>query len=81
MKKILYSVVAALALTLGSAAFAQSTPSSDKSPPPAGSPGSDTAGAPTTGSQPPKTESARKTGKSKQGTSDTSPDKTGATKY
>lgn len=42
MKKILFSVVAAFALTLTSAAFAQSTPPNDKAPPqPSGSTGSE----------------------------------------
>jgi hypothetical protein len=42
MKKILFSVVAAFALTLVSAAFAQSTPPNDKAPPPpSGSTGSE----------------------------------------
>jgi hypothetical protein len=83
MKKILISVVAAFAFTLTSAAYAQTTPSTDKAPPPP----SDTAGSDSTGTPPPgteagKTDSAKKkAGKTKQG-SDTSSDKTGSnTKY
>jgi hypothetical protein len=81
MKKILFSVVAAFALTLTSAAFAQSTPSNDKAPPPpSGSTGSESTGSPSTGSDTGKTDTVKKTGKSKQG-SDSSSDKPGASKY
>ena len=79
MKKILFSVVAAFALTLTSAAFAQSTPSNDKAPPPpSGSTGSESTGSPSTGSETGKTDTAKKSGKDKRG-SDTTPDK--PTKY
>jgi hypothetical protein len=82
MKKILFSVVAAFALALTSAAYAQSTPSTDKAPPPpSGSTGSDSTGSPSTGTEAPKNESAKKTNKNKQGSSDSSPDKSGSTKY
>jgi hypothetical protein len=81
MKKILFSVVAAFALALTSAAYAQSTPSTDKAPPPpSGSTGSDSTGSPSAGTEAPKTESAKKS-KNKQGASDSSPDKSGSTKY
>jgi hypothetical protein len=80
MKKMIHSVVAALALTLTSAAYAQSTPSNDKTPPPpSGSPGSDSAGAPSSGSEAGKTDGTKKSGKNKQGSSDA--DKNGGTKY
>jgi hypothetical protein len=80
MKNVLFSVVAAFALTLTSAAFAQATPTSDKAPPPAGSPGTATTGAPTTDAQPPKTDATKKTGKNKQGAPDTSAEKPSTTK-
>jgi hypothetical protein len=81
MKKTLFSVVAAFAFTLGSAAFAQSTPPNDKTPPPpSGSAGSETTPAPSTGSDTGKTDTVKKTGKGKQG-SDSSSDKPGASKY
>lgn len=81
MKKILFSVVAAFALALTSAAYAQSTPSTDKAPPPpSGSTGTDSTGSPSAGTEAPKTESAKKN-KNKQGSSDSSPDKSGSTKY
>jgi hypothetical protein len=83
MKKMIYSVVAAFALTLTSAAYAQSTPSTDKAPPPpSGSAGSDSAGAPTTGgSETGRTDGTKKSGKNKQGSSESSPDKSGGSKY
>ena len=81
MKKILFSVVAAFALTLTSAAFAQSTPSNDKAPPPpSGSTGSETTGSPSTGTDTGKTDTPKKSGKNKQG-SDTGADKPGPSKY
>ncbi len=81
MKKVLFSVVALFALTLTPAAFAQSTPSNDKTPPPpSGSAGSETAGSPSTGADSGKTDTVKKTGKGKQG-SDSSSDKPGASKY
>jgi len=81
MKKILFSVVAAFALTLTSAAFAQSTPANDKAPPlPSGSTGSESTGSPSTGSDTGKTDTVKKTGKSKQG-SDSSADKPAPSKY
>jgi hypothetical protein len=83
MKKIFFSVVAAFALTLTSAAYAQSTPSTDKAPPPppSDSTGSDSTGSPSPGTQTGKTDTAKKTGKNKQGSSDSSSDKAGSTKY
>ena len=81
MKKILFSVVAAFALALTSATYAQSTPSTDKAPPPpSGSTGTDSTGSPSAGTDAPKTEGAKKN-KNKQGASDSSPDKSGPTKY
>ena len=75
MKKALFALAAAFALTLGSAAYAQSSPSpmSDKAPPS----GSDTtAGTPADGTKP---DAAKKTAKSKPG-SDASGDTTGSNK-
>jgi hypothetical protein len=81
MKKILFSVVAAFALTLTSAAFAQTAPSNDKTPPPpSGSTGSESTGSPSTGSDTGKTDTVKKTGKNKQG-SDSGSDKPGPSKY
>jgi hypothetical protein len=81
MKKILFSVVAAFALTLTSAAFAQSTPSNEKTPPPpSDTAGSESTGSPSTG-DPGKTDTVKKTGKSKQGSDSSSSDKPGTNKY
>lgn len=81
MKNILCSAVAAFALTLTSAAFAQSAPSSDKAPPPpSGSPGSESTVSPSNGSDNNKADTAKKAGKSKQG-SDTNGDKPAPSKY
>ncbi len=80
MKKILFSVVAAFALTLGSAAFAQSTPSNDNAPPtPSGSTGSESTAAPSTDSDTGKTDTVKKTSKSKR-RGDSSTEKQGASK-
>jgi hypothetical protein len=82
MKKMIVSVVATFALTLASYAYAQSTPSNDKAPPPpSGSAGSDTAGTPAPGSETGRTDTAKKSGKSKPGSSDANADKTGGSKY
>ena len=81
MKKVLFSVVAAFALTLTSAAFAQSTPSNEKTPPPpSGSAGSETAGSPSTGSDTGKSDIVKKESKRKQG-SDSSEKQPGPSKY
>jgi Ni/Co efflux regulator RcnB len=81
MKKTLFSVVAAFSFTLASAAFAQSTPTNDRTPPPpSGSAGSETTGAPSTGNDVGKTDTVKKTSKSKQ-RGDSSADKPGASKY
>lgn len=81
MKKILLSVVAAFALTLTSAAFAQSDPSNDKAPPPpSGSAGSESTGSPSTGADTGKTDTVKKTGKNKKG-ADNSAEKPAPSKY
>lgn len=82
MKKIIHPVVTALALTFASSAWAQSPPSSDKAPPPpSGSTGTDSAGAPATGAEPGRTDTNKKSGKNKQGSGDTNADKSGGSKY
>ena len=76
MKKALFALAAAFALTLGSAAYAQSSPSpmSDKAPPS----GSDTTttGTPSEGNKP---DAAKKTAKNKPG-SDATGDTAGSGK-
>ena len=80
MKKTLLSVVAAFALTLTSAAFAQSAPSDKAPPPPSGSTGSDSTVSPPNGSETNRTDTAKKSGKTKQG-ADSNGDKQPPSKY